>query len=91
MTLPESSKRSRNARQDNYHMFSLWAQEEWGVNPFNLVAREKTLSGGIHNYIAISQNLPYRISIFPSAPLLRHLKTKADSSLQCVTGEQALT
>ena len=39
-------------------MFSLWAQD-WGVNAFNLVAREKGLSGGIHNYIAISQNQPH--------------------------------
>ncbi len=39
-------------------MFSLWAQD-WGVNAFNLVAREKGLSDGIHNYIAISQNLPH--------------------------------
>jgi hypothetical protein len=30
-----------------------------GVNAFNLVARERGLSGGIHNYIAISQNLPH--------------------------------
>ncbi len=56
LTLPESNKRSR--QDSNYHMFSLWAQE-WGVNAFNLVAREKGLSGGIHNYIAISQNLPH--------------------------------
>jgi hypothetical protein len=39
-------------------MFLLWAQD-WGVNAFNLVAREKGLSGRIHNYIAISQNLPH--------------------------------
>jgi hypothetical protein len=56
MTLPESNKRSR--QDSNYHMFSLWAQD-WGVNAFNLVAREKGLSGGIHNYITISQNLPH--------------------------------
>ena len=56
--LPAPAKRQRNDRQDSYHMFSLWAQE-WGVNAFNLVAREKGFSGGIHNYIAISQNLPH--------------------------------
>jgi hypothetical protein len=56
LTLPESNKRSR--QDSNYHMFSLWAQE-WGVNAFNLVASEKGLSGGIHNYITISQNLPH--------------------------------
>jgi hypothetical protein len=56
LILLESNKRSR--QDSNYHMFSLWAQE-WGVNAFNLVARERGLSGGIHNYIAISQNLPH--------------------------------
>ena len=58
MTLPEHNKRQRKDRLNNFHMFSLWAQE-WGVNAFNLVAREKGHSGGIHNYLAISQNLPH--------------------------------
>jgi hypothetical protein len=43
LTFPESNKRS--CQDSNYHMFSLWAQE-WGVNAFNLVAREKGLSRG---------------------------------------------
>ena len=48
-------------------MFSLWAQE-WEGNAFNLVARKKGHSGGIHNYVAISQNLPYvHLSIGPIA------------------------
>ena len=60
LTLPESEscKRSRKKHRDYFHTFSLWAQA-WGVNAFNLVAREKGQSGGIHNYIAISQNLPH--------------------------------
>jgi hypothetical protein len=38
------------------------------VNAFNLVAREKGLSGGIHNYIAISQNLPH-VHLPPIGPI----------------------
>jgi hypothetical protein len=64
-TLPESNKQSR--QDSNYHMFSLWAQD-WGVDAFNLVTREIGLSGGIHNSIAISQNLPHvHLTIGPIA------------------------
>ena len=55
---PEPNKKPRTGIHHKHYMFSLWAQD-WGVNAFNLVAREKGLSGGIHNYIAISQNLPH--------------------------------
>ncbi len=55
---PEPNKKPRTSIHHKHYMFSLWA-EDWGVNAFNLVAREKGLSGGIHNYIAISQNLPH--------------------------------
>ena len=55
---PDPNKKPRTGIHHQHYMFSLWAQD-WGVNAFNLVAREKGLSGGIHNYIAISQNLPH--------------------------------
>jgi hypothetical protein len=58
MPLPVFNKKSKKENQKNYHMFSLWAHQ-WGLNAFKLIAHEKVFSGGIHNHLAISQNLQH--------------------------------